>query len=245
MAVDATRAARDAEPELSVELHSFIELRHSLRSYSLEGLVMKIAIIGAGSVGQALAMGWRKAGHDVRFGVRDTSRDRGEIPAVSVADAVAASEIVVMATPWPDTRAAIESAGDLTGRIVIDCTNPLGGGPQGLHLVVGFETSAGEQVAQWARGASVFKTLNQAGANVMADARAFGPPAPVMFVAGDDAARKPAVLSLVADLGFEALDAGPLRNARLLEPFAMLWIDQALVRGAGRDFAFAISRRRG
>lgn len=205
---------------------------------------MKIAIVGAGSVGQALASGWQKSGHDIRFGVRDTSRDRGGIPALPVADAAAASEVVVMATPWPATRAAIESAGDLTGRIVIDCTNPLGAGPEGLHLVVGFETSAAEQVAQWARGASVFKALNQAGANVMADARAFGPPAPVMFVAGDDATRKPAVLSLVADLGFEALDAGPLKNARLLEPFAMLWIDQALTRGVGRDFAFAIARRR-
>jgi predicted dinucleotide-binding enzyme len=205
---------------------------------------MKIAILGAGSVGQALASGWQKAGHDIRFGVRDASRDRGGIPAAPVADAAAASEVVVIATPWPDTRAAIQSAGDLTGRILIDCTNALGAGPEGLHLVVGFATSAGEQVAQWARGASVFKTLNQVGANVMADARAFGPPAPVMFVAGDDAARKPAVLSLVADLGFEAVDAGPLRNARLLEPFAMLWIDQALTRGVGRDFAFAITRRR-
>lgn len=205
---------------------------------------MKIAIIGAGNVGKALATGWRKAGHDIRFGVRDASRDRGGVPALPVMEAAAAAEVVVIATPWPATRAAIQSAGDLTGRIVIDCTNPLEAGQDGLHLVVGFETSAGEQVAQWARGASVFKTLNQVGANVMADARAFGPPAPVMFVAGDDATRKPTVLSLVADLGFEALDAGPLKNARLLEPFAMLWIDRALVRGGGRDFAFAITPRR-
>ena len=65
----------------------------------------------------------------------------------------------------------------------------------------------------------------------------------VMFVAGDDAAAKPKVMQAVGDLGFEVIDAGPLRNARLLEAHAMLWIDLALVRGQGRDFAFGILRR--
>jgi 8-hydroxy-5-deazaflavin:NADPH oxidoreductase len=64
-----------------------------------------------------------------------------------------------------------------------------------------------------------------------------------MFVAGDDDAKKPAVLSLVASLGFEAVDAGPLRNARHLEAYGMLWIDQALYRGRGRSFAFALTDR--
>ena len=70
----------------------------------------------------------------------------------------------------------------------------------------------------------------------MANARDFAQP-PVMFVAGDDAAKKRPVLGPVGDLGFEAVDAGPLRVARLLEPYGMLWIDQALARGAGGDFA--------
>ena len=66
------------------------------------------------------------------------------------------------------------------------------------------------------------------------------PVKPVMLVAGDDAARKPGVMELVGKLGFEPVDAGPLKNARLLEPFAMVWIDQAMKRGRGRDFAFAL-----
>ena len=67
---------------------------------------------------------------------------------------------------------------------------------------------------------------------------------PVMLVAGDDAGRKPKVMELVGKLGFEAVDAGPLKNARLLEPLAMLWIDQAMKRGRGRDFAFALVNMR-
>ena len=98
-------------------------------------------------------------------------------------------------------------------------------------------------IAQWAPGAAVFKTFNTTGFNNMADLSGY-PDTPVMFVAGDDSARKPPVLDLVRDIGFEAIDAGPLRIARLLEPFGMLWIDQALNRGAGRDFAFAVVRKR-
>jgi predicted dinucleotide-binding enzyme len=133
--------------------------------------------------------------------------------------------------------------GDLAGKIVIDCTNPLRMGATGLELEIGHSTSGGERVAGWAQGASVFKTLNQTGFEIMGDAEAFGPPAPVMFVAGDDEAAKPRVMDLVRDLGFEAVDAGPLTGARLLEGIAMLWIHMAINRKAGRQQAFAQVRR--
>jgi 8-hydroxy-5-deazaflavin:NADPH oxidoreductase len=61
-----------------------------------------------------------------------------------------------------------------------------------------------------------------------------------VLVAGDDSGKKPQVMELVGKLGFEPVDAGPLKSARLLEPFAMIWIDQAMKRGRGRDFAFAL-----
>jgi predicted dinucleotide-binding enzyme len=64
-----------------------------------------------------------------------------------------------------------------------------------------------------------------------------------MFVAGDDAGRKPVVMDLVRESGFEPRDVGPLKLARLLEPFAMLWIDQSLNRGAGSDFVFTVQRK--
>ncbi|MEJ1935134.1 NAD(P)-binding domain-containing protein, partial [Nostoc sp. NIES-2111] len=183
---------------------------------------MKVAILGAGQVGRALGGGWQAAGHTVRYGVPspDDPKHAG-LPTTTVPEAVRDAEVVVLATPWPATQEALRSAGGLAGRIVIDCTNPLNYSPEtGLSLALGFDTSGGEHVAGWAPGASVFKTLNQTGAEGMAQARTFAQP-PVMFVAGDDEARKPAVLSLVNDLGFEAVDAGPLAQARLLEPLAM------------------------
>lgn len=205
---------------------------------------MRIAIIGAGNVGQALGQGWVKCRHQVTYGVREPADNKYRGLATALpADAAANAETVVVATPWPATEAAVKGLGDLSGRIVIDCTNPLGMGPDGLGLVVGHTISGGELVAEWAVNAAVFKAFNTTGYNNMADLSGYAV-APAMFIAGDDAAKKPVILALVRDLGFEAIDAGPLRNARLLEPYGMLWIDQALNREAGRDFAFAVVRRR-
>ena len=215
---------------------------------------MKLAIIGAGNVGGALGKSWaEKAGHEVFFGVRHPTSDkvkallgniRGKAQAGSAAEAAKAADVIVLATPWTETEAAIRSMGDLNGKIVLDSTNPLGMVDGGLGLTIGHSISAGEKVQGWAAGASVFKTLNTTGFANMADA-SFKTGKPVMFVAGDDAANKPKVMKLVGDLGFEMIDAGPLRNARLLEAHAMLWIDLSLNRGLGRDWAFAVLRRQG
>jgi len=193
-----------------------------------------IAVIGRGAVGGALGQGWARAGHAVVYAVKAPKAGDEK----SIADACAAADVIVLATPWGAVGDALASAGDLTGKIVLDCTNPLAMRDGRLGLALGFDTSGGEQVAALAKGARVFKTLNQTGAENMAQPAKFNPRA-MMYVAGDDAAGKAVVMALVDDLGFEALDAGPLAIARLLEPLAMLWIDQALVRGAGRDFAFA------
>jgi 8-hydroxy-5-deazaflavin:NADPH oxidoreductase len=189
---------------------------------------MRIAIIGAGNVGSALGHGWLGAGEDVVFGVPNPAeskydalpRERLRTPLEAAGNA----EIVVLATPWQVTETAVKSLGDLSGKIIIDCTNPLGMGPDGLELVLGHATSGGEQVAAWAPGAAVFKTLNQIGAENMDKAPLF-PVRPVMFIGGDHESTKPLVMSLIAKLGFETSDAGPQRIARLLEAYGMLWID--------------------
>jgi predicted dinucleotide-binding enzyme len=213
---------------------------------------MKLAIIGAGDVGGTLGAAWaRRGGHEAFFGVTNPRSDKtqallrqigGTARAGTAAEAAAFGDVIVLATPWPATEAAIRSMGNLAGRIVLDCTNPLAVGPDGLGLEIGHGISGGEKVQGWAAGASVFKTLNTTGFSNMAEP-AFNGVKSVMFVAGDDEARKPNVLGLIGELGFEAVDAGPLRIARLLEPHAMLWIHLALNRGFGRDWAFALVRR--
>jgi len=205
---------------------------------------MNIAVIGAGNVGQALGEAWRARGHDVAYGVPNPANPKyaalGAANLKLPADAAKTAEVVVLATPWDATEQACKGLGSVAGKIVVDCTNPLGMGPDGLKLVVGFDNSGGEMVAGWCAGASVFKTFNQTGFENMKRASSFARKA-VMFVAGNDDAKKPTVLRLVGDIGFEPADAGPLRNARLLEPMAMLWIDQVLNGRMNRERAFALT----
>jgi len=213
---------------------------------------MRLAIIGAGNVGGTLGAAWaQKAGHQIFFGVRHPTSDQtqavvrrldGRAQAGTPGQAAAFAQFIVLTTPWNAAEAAIRSMGDLSGKIILDATNPLAMGPDGLRLEIGHSISAGEKVQTWAKGALVFKTLNTTGFGNMADP-VFRGVKSVMFVAGDDAANKPKVIELVAALGFDVVDAGPLRNARLLEAHAMLWIELAIKRGLGRDFAFAIVRR--
>lgn len=206
---------------------------------------MDIAIIGAGQVGSALAAAWGRSGHHrITFGTRRP--EEAEIVAhanalgVGVATPAAAAgtaEVVVLALPWRAAEVAVTALGDLGGKIVVDCMNPLAMGEHGLGLAMGFTTSGAETVAGWLPGARVVKTLNQVGAEVMADARRFPAP-PAMLMAGDDASAKGTVGSLLAEIGFEPIDAGGLVRARLLEPFGMTWIALAFG-GRGRDWAFA------
>ena len=209
---------------------------------------MDIAILGAGNVGGSLGMGWAAKGHNVFFGVPDPDKPAvldlvrtcgGGTRAGSVAQAAAAASMIVLAVPWAAVQQAVAACGDLRGKLLIDCTNPLSA--DYTRLALGFDTSGAELVAGWAPGASVFKSFNQTGWE-NADAR-YAEGRPVMFVCGDDEHGKPAVLGLVGDLGYEAVDAGRLDVARLLEPYGMLWIHLAGARKLGRNFAFGLLRR--
>ncbi len=170
---------------------------------------MRVAILGAGNVGGALGKGWSGAGHAIAYGVPDSTdathrqaaEAAGNARLGTVAEAAHDADVIVLATPFGAVDAALAVAGDLAGKILIDCTNPLRMGASGLELSLGFDRSGAEHVASLARGASVFKTLNQVGFEVMADATGYAAK-PVMFVAGDDQARKPVVMQLVSDLGF-------------------------------------------
>jgi predicted dinucleotide-binding enzyme len=201
---------------------------------------IRIAIIGAGNVGRALGGGWSTA-HQVTYGVRTPEDPKYADLGAAVATTAAAArdaDVVVLCTPWQSTEQAIADCGELAGRIVVDCTNPLT--PDFSALEIGHTTSGAEQVAAWARGARVCKAMNQIGAPMMDHPDVEG--TPVMLVCGDDAAAKDVTSTLVSELGFEVVDAGELALARLLEPYALIWIHLALRRGFSTGFAFALLR---
>lgn len=201
---------------------------------------ISIAIIGAGNVGRALGGAW-SAHHDVAYGVRTPEdpkyADLGA-PVVGNSEAARSADVVVLCTPWQGTERAVADCGNLAGKVVIDCTNPLT--PDVSALEVGHTTSGAEQIASWAPGARVCKAMNQIGAPMMDHPDV--PGTPVMLVCGGDDAAKQVTVTLVSELGFEAVDAGDLHIARLLEPYALIWIHLALRRGLGTGFAFGLLR---
>ncbi len=209
---------------------------------------MKIAILGAGNVGGALGEAWARHGHEVLFGVRNPGsadlhallqRCGPRARAESVADAVQFGEVVVNALPWAAARSVLEKL-ELGDKPLLDCSNPLKSDLSGLEI--GTTTSAGEQVAGWARSSKVVKIFNTTGFNNMTDPKYHGERL-TMFYCGDDAAAKQTAAGLAHDIGFHPIDAGPLSNARLLEPVAMLWIWLAVHGGMGRDFGFQLVKR--
>jgi len=212
---------------------------------------LNIAILGAGDVGGTLGRRFASAGHMVHFGVPNPKEEKyqklvSEIglgaTVGTVADAASKTDTIVLATPWNKTEDAIKEAGDLTGKTIIDATNPLKYDQSGLSLSMGYTTSGAEQVAEWAKGANVVKTFNQTGFENMAN-----PEYPngknVMFVCGDDANSRETARKLTAEIGFDAIDAGSLQIARLLEPLAMLWIHLNMTTDLKRGFAFGVLRR--
>jgi len=211
---------------------------------------MKIAIIGAGNVGGTLGKLWAAKGHEIVFGVPDPNEKKyrevaqaagGKTRTASVKEAAAFGDAVMLATPWPATKDAINSAGDLKGKIVVDCTNPLA--PDLSGLMLGTTNSAGEEVGRWAKGAKVVKAFNTIGAPNFGNPQ-FGSEKASMFICGDDAGAKSAVGKLAAELGFDVVDAGPLTASRMLEPLAMLWIHLAFKQEMGpTGHGFKLLRR--
>lgn len=209
---------------------------------------MKIAIIGAGNVGRALGTNWASKGHEIIFGSRNPHSEKirevlaaagSNASAAGIAEAGAAAEVIVLATPWNSAEQVVESLGDLTTKIVVDAINPIG---PGFQLAVGGATSGAEQIAGWAKGARVVKAFNTTGWETMADPLYLGQPA-TMFICGDDAQAKTVVTKLAEDLGFEVADTGPLSTARYVESLAMVWIHLAIVQKQGRQIAFKIVKR--
>jgi predicted dinucleotide-binding enzyme/3-methyladenine DNA glycosylase Tag len=183
---------------------------------------MKIAVLGAGAVGSTIGRLWHAAGHDVTFAARHATRPRalaaelGErAHAASVAGAVAGAEVVLVAVPALAVTGALQAAGPLDGRIVIDAANSLERGVFGQQQLSLRSLAEAFPRARWARA---FNSLN---VNVMADDNHREPPW-VLFLSGDQEA-KPVVAQLIRDAGFDPVDLGGIDDSQLQDPGSALW----------------------
>jgi NADPH-dependent F420 reductase len=208
----------------------------------------RVAIIGAGNVGGSLGVRLSNSGLPVKFGVKPGADVKPlltrckDASASSPAEAASWAEVVFLALPANAVLEVVRSiAGSLAGKVVVDCNNPLTWS-EGPVWARPEEGSLAAAVAKAAPGARVVKGFNTFGAEFHADPGRAGVPAQV-FLAGDDGEAKKLVSDVARKGGFDPVDAGPLRNASVLENVAMLWIHLATVGGRGRDFTFVTKSR--
>ncbi len=209
------------------------------------GYPTKIGILGTGSVARALAVGFSRGKHEVWFGSRDPAR--AKIPSGTHVrtqrEAAQWAEIVVLAVPYHAVKQTVDSIGaaSLAGKVLVDATNAIG---LSGNLAVGLTTSAAEELLKLAPGARVVKAFNTVFASNMASGKV-GQEALTLFVAGDDPKAKETVMALGGALGFEPVDAGPLRSARYLEPMALQLITMAYGLKMGPAVGFRLVRAGG
>ena len=204
---------------------------------------MKIAIIGSGNVGGALAQRWVVAGHTVWVGAKFPLSDKniqlatkiGEDRFTTVAAAVGQCDVVLIATPPTAIFDILEEMGDVSGKIIIDATNAVRQKPLPFDTVY---HALAEKTA-----AKPVKCFNSTGFENMLDP-VYGGEGIDMFMAGDDAEAKKTAEKLALDAGFAVCwDFGGGDKVVLLENFALAWINLAIMQGHGRDMAFKIVRR--
>lgn len=204
---------------------------------------MKIAIIGTGNVGGALTTAWSKAGHTIFLGVRDTQNFKGQhllenpsTSVLSIPDAVAASEVILLATPAAMAIEVAQSLGDTTGKIIIDSMNVvMGRGP------VGFSNTA-QAILEHTQTDAVAKCFNSTGSNNMTNPT-YGETALDLFTCGHPVA-KAVAQQLALDAGFaNCYDCGGNEHFELLEKFAFFWINLAMIQGHGREIGFKLLKR--
>ncbi|HEX2667144.1 MAG TPA: NADPH-dependent F420 reductase [Gammaproteobacteria bacterium] len=212
---------------------------------------MQIGILGSGDVGQALGLGFLKLGHDVKIGSRNPDKLQPWLAkagkrasAGSFEDAARFADVVVLATLWSGTEAALGLAGpvNLAGKLVMDVTNPLvyeSGRPP--RLALGQTDSGGEQVQRWLPQSKVVKAFNTVGHAHMVDPQFPGGP-PDMFICGEDTSAKHVVASFCKQFGWGVVDAGGIAGARLLEPLCILWVEYGL-KTQSWNHAFKLLRR--
>ncbi|MCX6179324.1 MAG: NADPH-dependent F420 reductase [Chlorobiales bacterium] len=212
---------------------------------------MKIAFIGIGKVGSALAGNLSKAGHEVTVGARDPYSENvlsalehaPQLKVMTIRDAVISAEVVFLATPFEANKEALLHAGSLNGKIIVDCTNPIG---PGLTHLLKSEISGGESVQKLVPEAMVVKAFTIYGYENFIDSHypGYGTLKPAMLIAGNDDKAKTTVAELCKELGWEPIDTGDISMSLHLEHMTLLWIKMVHMKGFGTGLTWAMLTRR-
>ncbi len=211
---------------------------------------MLIGILGSGLMGGKLGTLFARNGHGVTFSyskhrekLERLARDAGSTArAGTVREAAESSDVLLLAVHWSHVDDVLREAGDLSGKVIISCSLPMNA--DDTRLVVGHTSSGAEELAKQANGAAVVSAFGTVPSEVLfaVFARRVESPRPSLVYCGDNEAAKATAAELIAGLGFDPVDAGPLRSARYLEPFTMLVARLAYESDGGPALAYRFER---
>ena len=200
---------------------------------------MRIGVFGRGHVGAALGHALATAGHEVRYGIRNRGEDR-DLPAgdgavlLSLPEVGRWGEVLILGVPYGAVQEVLHAAGELDGKIIIDPTN--------APKPPTDERSSSQIIAGFVPTARLVRAFNTVPAEVMINPR-FENGRASTFVCADDRLARTTVLSLARDIGFDAVDAGPLKSACAVDRLLAVWWVLAFDAGLGRNVAFELLRR--
>ena len=208
---------------------------------------MRIGILGSGLMGGKLGTIFARAGHEVVFSYARTDAKlkrlaraaKANARAGTVREATQESDVLLLAVHWSRIDDVMKQAGDLTGKVIVSCSLPMSTNDSGL--VVAHTSSGAEVLAKKLRGAHFVSAFGTIPSEVLFDvfkARAQSKRRPSLIYCGDDRTAKNVAVRLIRDVGFEPIDAGPLKIARYAEPFTLLIARLAYDIGRGSRLAY-------
>jgi hypothetical protein len=214
---------------------------------------MRIGILGSGLMGGTLGTIFARAGHETVFSYSHSDRKlrrlareaRGRARAGTPREAALDADVLLLALHWSRVADVLEQAGDLSGKVIISCSLPMNASD--TALAVAHTSSGAEVLARKVRKASVISAFSTVPSEVLFkvfDARRRTRRRPSLIYCGDDRDAKEVAATLIRDVGFEPVDAGPLRIARYLEPFALAMAQLAYEGDEGPEIAYRIERFR-
>src|SRR5438128_4450295 len=214
---------------------------------------MRIGILGSGLMGGKLGTIFAQAGHEVVFSyarseqkLKTLARDaRGKARAGTPREAAEEADAVLLAVHWSRIEDVLHQAGDLSGKVIVTCSLPMN--EDSTELVVVHTSSGAEELAKMipkARVVAAFQTVPSEVLFGVYEARRKAS-RPSLVYCGDDESAKGVAAGLIRDVGFDTVDAGPLRIARYTEPFALLVAQLAYEREGGPELAYRFERFRG